>query len=317
MKFEKNNGRNLTIIFQLNRPNNSLPTFFFKTVYIGRFAPSPTGPLHFGSLMTAVASFIEARQKGGQWLIRIEDIDTPRTVPGASQLILSTLAQLNLQADDTVVYQSQRHTYYQAYLEKLNQQKLLYPCICSRKRLNGQIYDGRCRQQTISLQQPHALRVKTEFQLIGFTDELQGQYQQNLTEAVGDFIVKRRDNLFAYQLTTVVDDALQGITHVVRGNDLLDITGRQLYLQQLLQLPTPNYCHLPIALDINGRKLSKQNHAPAVDGQQGVPLLCKILTVFNQHPPDFLWQSSLTHFWEWAIANWDKRKIQGQYTLIR
>lgn len=273
-------------------------------MYIGRFAPSPTGSLHFGSLVTAVGSYLHARQQDGRWLVRIEDLDTPRVVKGADKAILSTLNRFGMDWDGEIMYQSQRQRAYQDALDSLISQQLIYPCTCTRQRLKGKIYDGYCRGNPSIGNRPYALRVKVNTPTLQFSDHLQGMIQQNMLTDIGDFIVKRKDGLFAYQLAVVVDDAEQGVTDVVRGCDLLDTTTRQLYLQQLLDYPCPKYTHLPIMMNANGLKLSKQNHAPIIDDQPVLPLLHQAITILGQNPPKDLRHESMQIFWDWAIDNW-------------
>ncbi|MCV6636629.1 tRNA glutamyl-Q(34) synthetase GluQRS [Candidatus Albibeggiatoa sp. nov. NOAA] len=273
-------------------------------MYIGRFAPSPTGSLHFGSLVTAVGSYLHARQQDGRWLVRIEDLDTPRVVKGADKAILSTLHRFGMDWDGEIIYQSQRQRAYQDALDSLISQQLIYPCTCTRQRLKGKIYDGYCRNNPSTENQPYALRVKVNTPTLQFSDHLQGMIQQNMLTDIGDFIVKRKDGLFAYQLAVVVDDAEQGVTDVVRGCDLLDTTTRQLYLQQLLDYPCPKYTHLPIMMNADGLKLSKQNHAPIIDDQPVLPLLHQAITILGQNPPKDLRYESMQIFWDWAIDNW-------------
>lgn len=255
-----------------------------SSTYVGRFAPSPTGPLHAGSLVAALASWLDARAHGGQWLIRIEDVDTPRCVPGAAELILQQLAQCGLTSDGPVIYQSQRGTHYQAALDRLIEGGQAYPCACTRNdiaqanaargitksRHGDMIYPGTCRPERCGLQGKPArawrLRVpEGASSIIDWHDRRLGPQSQNLEDAVGDFVIKRADGLWAYQLAVVVDDAEQGVTHVVRGEDLTDNTPRQIWLQRCLGLPTPAYCHTPLVLAEDGQKLSKQNGAQALD----------------------------------------------------
>ena len=279
-------------------------------MYRGRFAPSPTGLLHFGSIFTAVASYLIARQANGQWLLRIEDLDRPRCNTESTRAILQSLQQLGIRWDGEILYQSQRDAAYQTALEQL--QSHLYPCICNRKRLQGRVYDGHCRPSSTDFQIPetaHSWRIRVAAKSYGFVDQLQGHYQQQLDSEIGDFILRRRDGLFAYQLAVVVDDAQQQITDVVRGCDLLDCTPRQIYLQELLGYTTPSYLHLPVLLDENGRKLSKQNHAPPANTEQAVMLLWKVLEQLGQQPPQEVQKVSLARFWEWAIGHWDVRRL--------
>ena len=245
--------------------------------YRGRFAPSPTGPLHAGSLVAALASWLDARAHGGQWLVRIEDVDTPRTVPGADRLILSQLAACGLHADAPPVWQSARTHRYRAALDRLVAGALAYPCGCSRKDIEAATradaprprhaelrYPGTCRNG-LHGKAARAWRLRTEGAAIRWQDRAAGPQAQDVEDAVGDFVLLRADGCFAYQLAVVVDDADQGISHVVRGADLLDNTARQIWLQQGLQLPTPQYLHTPLVLGANGEKLSKQNGAQALE----------------------------------------------------
>lgn len=288
--------------------------------YIGRFAPSPTGRLHFGSLLAATASYLQARSQQGQWLLRIEDLDKPREQAGAAEAIIQTLARYGFEWDQAIVYQSQRLPAYRHALESLRPH--LYACQCSRKQLQvlgsigkfGPIYSGHCRSKLLNLGQEFAIRVKTIDKKICFTDLIQGCYCQNLALELGDFIIRRADQIFAYQLAVVIDDAWQGITEVVRGSDLLDNTPRQIHLQQLLSLPTPSYAHIPIAINELGQKLSKQTLAPALELKTQYLLvnLCKALNFLGQTTTDSSSFTSTKEFWDWAIAHWDLNKIPKQ-----
>lgn len=252
--------------------------------YVGRFAPSPTGPLHAGSLVAALASWLDAKAHNGQWLVRMEDVDTPRCIPGADQIILQQLAACGLQPDGPVVYQSQRGHLYQQALDRLIQQGDAYPCACTRaeiaqanaahgitkNRHGDMIYPGTCRPENGGLAGRPArawrMRVPSGAKAqLDWSDRCLGEQSQQLDEAVGDFVIKRADGLWAYQLAVVVDDADQGITHIVRGEDLTDNTPRQIWLQHQLHQPTPSYLHTPLVLGDNGEKLSKQNGAQALD----------------------------------------------------
>ncbi len=243
-------------------------------MYTGRFAPSPTGPLHLGSLIAAAASWLDARAAGGRWLVRIEDLDRPRCLPGAADAILRALERLGLQWDGVVLYQSQRLEHYRAALQKLAPHT--YWCGCSRREIadsslglavdGAHIYPGTCRGGAA---RKRALRVRTTKEPIAFVDRVQGRGEQVLERDIGDFVLYRADGLFAYQLAVVLDDAAQGVTDVVRGADLLDSTPRQIYLQRLLDLPTPRYLHVPVALDAAGAKLSKQTGAMPIEADPG------------------------------------------------
>ena len=247
--------------------------------YRGRFAPSPTGPLHAGSLASALGSWLDARAHGGQWLVRIEDVDTPRTVQGSDQIILQQLIACGLHWDEEVVWQSKRTALYQAALDQLNKDQMTYRCICSRKhieetlRASGAelgrheelIYPGSCRNQNRQ-EEKAAIRVALPGScVLQFKDRMKGVQSQDLTTQVGDFVLRRGDGLFTYQLAVVVDDHLQGITHIVRGEDLLSNTARQLYLQQILGYQIPSYLHLPLVTNAAGEKLSKQTQALEID----------------------------------------------------
>ncbi len=251
-------------------------------VYVGRFAPSPTGPLHAGSLVAALASWLDARAYGGQWLVRIEDVDRPRCVPGADQVILRQLAECGLHSDAPVVWQSQRGALYQQALAQLTDAGHAYACVCSRKDIEaalaaqGQarprnaelVYPGTCRSGLHGPRHRQALAWRLRLPddaCVHWVDRRLGAQQQDVAAQVGDFVLRRADGLFAYQLAVVVDDATQGITDVVRGEDLADNTARQILLQRALGLPTPRYLHLPLVLGANGEKLSKQNGAQALD----------------------------------------------------
>jgi len=241
--------------------------------YIGRFAPSPTGPLHFGSLVAALASFLEARAAGGQWHVRLDDLDQPRTQPGAADEILRALERLGFEWDGPVLVQSTRLERYRAVLDELTGRGLAYPCSCTRKELEdsalaidgARIYPGTCRHGLAPGKAARALRLRTHSAPIGFADAIQGWVEQRVEKEVGDFVLRRADGIIAYQLAIVVDDMDQGVTHVVRGADLLDSTARQIHLQRLLGARTPRYAHVPVALNASGDKLSKQTGARALD----------------------------------------------------
>ena len=269
--------------------------------YIGRFAPSPSGPLHFGSLVAALGSYLDARAQGGQWYVRIEDIDPPREQPGAADEILRTLDALGLHWDGEVMWQSQRSEAYEAALDALRDE--LFYCTCTRADLRpfAGVYPGTCRARTqMPLDTPSAIRLRTPDSALTFLDRRLGEQSLTPTDTGGDPILRRKDGLWAYQLAVVVDDGAQGITDVVRGNDLLNTTAGQVYLQTRLGLPTPRYLHLPVVVDAEGRKLSKQNHAPAIDVTQQRPLLRAALQALGLNAPD-LDASALL---KWGVANW-------------
>ncbi len=285
------------------------------TSYIGRFAPSPTGSLHFGSLVAALASYLDARANGGKWLVRMEDIDRPREQPGAASIILKALEAYGLHWDDTVVYQSNRNDVYREALEQLQQQGLLYPCTCSRKKLveyKGR-YPGFCRDKSGISETPYSLRLRTPADTMTFEDRIQGTQSFPLDE-IGDSILLRKDGLFAYQLAVVVDDAEQGVTDVVRGSDLLDSTPRQQYLLQLLGHKEPAYAHLPVIINDHGSKLSKQNHATALPLDNPVPVLLKALKALHQPlpPTDNCYIESLLG---WSVQHWDITAIPSLMSI--
>ncbi|MEI8385626.1 MAG: tRNA glutamyl-Q(34) synthetase GluQRS [Nitrosomonadaceae bacterium] len=285
--------------------------------YRGRFAPSPTGPLHFGSLVAAVGSYLDAKSCQGEWLVRIENLDSVREVTGASQEILNTLESLGMEWDGEVVYQDRHHDTYQSALTLLEQQGLVYPCTCSRKEIadsgisgrDGAVYPGTCRDGLPDPRHSVSIRVRTHDDPIEFRDALFGPVQQQLTSATGDFVLRRADGIYAYQLAVVVDDAAQGITHVVRGADLLDSTPRQIYLQHLLGYLTPAYMHLPLVTNTQGEKLSKQTQAAAIDLTQPIRQLVAAIEFLGQSPPATLTKGRLESFWQWSIENWSPQKI--------
>lgn len=287
-----------------------------KVDYRGRFAPSPTGPLHFGSLVAATGSYLQARQQNGLWFVRMEDLDPPREVAGAATEILQTLEYYGFYWDSEIIFQSQRTDAYEHALEQLTQLKQVYPCSCSRKEIEahstmgryGPIYPGTCRQGPKTTQSC-ALRVLTHSHSITFNDTLQGHFAQTLGTEIGDFVVRRADQLFAYQLAVVVDDAEQQISEIVRGADLLDNTPRQIYLQQLLGLDTPNYIHLPLALSLDGQKLSKQTGAKSIRAYRPQEMLFKVLGFLNQNPPTDLVDADIDSFWQWAITHWQLENV--------
>ena len=288
--------------------------------YIGRYAPSPTGPLHFGTLVAAVASYLQAKSRQGQWLMRIEDVDTTRSVAGAADDMLQTFESFGFEWDGGVIYQSLRTEHYEQALAALTKENLVYPCTCSRKQIADGIiegspvgiYNGKCRFRTLPLNEEHALRIHVNDIAITFEDHVMGKYSQQLNTECGDFVIKRRDGLFAYQLAVVVDDALQGITEVVRGTDLLDSTPRQIYLQQQLGYAQPDYLHLPLVIDENRQKLGKSTGGAALDKSQPVKSLVAALQHLGQQPPGELETAELNAFWQWAIEHWNIHNIPKQ-----
>lgn len=283
-------------------------------VYRGRFAPSPTGPLHLGSLVAALGSYLDARAQGGLWLLRMEDLDPPRIQPGAADAILRSLEAHGFTWDGTVVWQSQRQAAYAEALERLRQTGLVYACTCSRKAIglgarqgaDGPIYPGTCRPH--GLPSDHAaLRFMAPEKPLTFDDRLHGRVMCDLARDLGDFVLRRADGIYSYQLAVVVDDAEQGVTHIVRGSDLLVSTPRQIALQQALGLTTPSYLHLPVVLDAAGDKLSKQTLATPLNDANPLPALLtalQFLGQFDDHPP-----ATLAEFWPWAIERWSPQRL--------
>ena len=283
---------------------------------VGRFAPSPTGPLHFGSLLAAVASFAEAKRKGGQWLLRIEDIDPPREQPGADELILEALEAYGFEWDGPVTYQSTFTPHHRRLVEEMLGDGRAYPCSCSRRDLAdvprgplGAIYPGTCRTGTAT--DDVAIRVRTEDERIAFTDRLQGEVSQRLESESGDFIIRRRDGLIAYHLAVVVDDFDQGVTEIVRGIDLLDSTPRHIWLQRLLGFPTPDYMHIPVALNREHQKLSKLTGAAGISISDPGPVLYNALKALRQSPPADLAAATPETQWQWVLETWDATPLRG------
>lgn len=278
--------------------------------YIGRFAPSPSGALHFGSLVAALGSYLQARSRKGRWLVRIEDIDPPREVPGAATTILQQLEHYGLYWDGSVLWQSQRHEAYRAALEALYQSGLSYYCTCTRSRIQqqGGIYDGYCRGRNNGPQNA-AVRFIQQHPVMQFTDRLSGTLYADAALAREDFIIHRRDGLFAYNLAVVVDDNDQGITEIVRGADLIEPTVRQISLYQQFGWQTPSYIHLPLALNLQGEKLSKQNHAPALSKGDPRPVIVEALRFLNQLVDDNWADLSLEILLANAIDNWTLLRV--------
>ncbi|WP_083250765.1 tRNA glutamyl-Q(34) synthetase GluQRS [Acidihalobacter aeolianus] len=280
------------------------------THYRGRFAPSPTGPLHFGSLATALASCLDARYHHGTWLLRIENIDQPREVPGAASLIMHDLDRHGFVWDEPVVWQSDRLDAYAEALDELKTSHQAYPCACSRRdqtysASGALVYPGNCRGGLPIGTTARSIRILTDHRPVAFDDWLQGHYSQDLEAECGDFVILRADGYYAYQLAVVVDDAWQGITHVVRGVDLLESTPRQLHLQSCLNKPTPRYAHLPIATDPQGLKLSKSTGAADLQTLQPGQNLWKALSWLRQNPPMELYGEAPGVVWDWAIQHWN------------
>lgn len=290
-----------------------------SAVYRGRFAPSPTGDLHMGSLIAAVASCLEARVRQGEWLLRIEDLDPPREVTGSADRILSMLDRCGFRWDGPVLYQSSRADAYRAALETLLATGDAYPCACSRTEIaagarlgpEGPVYPGTCRAGLPAAREARALRFKVPDGALCFEDRLQGSICQDVAHEIGDFVIRRADGYFAYQLAVVVDDAWQGVTDVVRGADLLQSTPRQVWLQRRLGLPTPGYLHVPLLLDDDGRKLSKQARSLPVDPRHAEAALFDALRLLRQSPPQELSRASVAEIWDWAVEYWRPAELTG------
>src|SRR5437016_3269097 len=291
--------------------------------YRGRFAPSPTGPLHFGSLVAAVGSYLEARWNRGRWLVRMEDLDRPREARGASEAILRMLEAYGCEWDGKVVFQSRRDAAYGAALKRLEHEHAVFPCACTRREISDStvsaasesIYPGTCRKGLSPGSPARAMRVRVDNTVIAFEDLLQGRIEQNLAREVGDFVVRRADGLFAYQLAVVVDDFEQGITDVVRGADLLASTPRQVLLQRLLGCPMPRYMHLPVAVNRSGEKLSKQTLAAPPAIEDAPEQLVRALRFLGQAPPADLAVADVAEIWSWARPSWRSDTIPRQRSL--
>jgi glutamyl-Q tRNA(Asp) synthetase len=289
--------------------------------YRGRFAPSPTGPLHFGSLVAALGSCLEARAHGGQWLLRMEDVDVPRCSADVAAGMLRTLERLGFEWDGEVMVQSRRTPRYRELLEHLKGLGLAYPCGCTRRELadsalapdGAAVYPGTCRNGLPPGKAARSWRLRVDEAGVAFDDAVQGRVSQRLGQAVGDFVLLRADGYFAYQLAVVADDADQGVTHVVRGADLLDSTPRQIYLQQCLGFATPGYAHLPVAVNAQGEKLSKQTLAAAVDDLPPARALAAALRFLGQAPPPGL--DDVPAVWAWARQNWRLERVPRARTL--
>lgn len=297
----------------------------------GRFAPSPTGALHFGSLIAAVGSYCEALSRGGDWLVRMEDLDRMREAPGAANDILRALEACGFEWQGPVMFQSRRNDAYRAAFERLKSADAIFPCACSRREIADSIqqfgraqrayaprespeqselaYPGICRDGLPPGRTARAFRVRVGDAVIAFQDAVQGAYREELSRQVGDFVVLRADAQFAYQLAVVVDDAEQGVTDVVRGADLLESTARQIHLQRLLGLPLPRYAHLPVAINALGQKLSKQTLAPPLDPERAPAELVRALEFLGQAPPRALASANVARIWTWARENWSLARV--------
>ena len=285
-----------------------------SNIYRGRFAPSPTGPLHLGSMLTAVGSYLQAKHNNGQWLVRMEDLDPPREMSGAADNILRTLENFGLYWDEEINYQSQRYEFYRDALQQLEQQKLLYPCSCSRKSIQengaiagkiGLVYPGTCRHKKDTRWKNKAIRINVPNQTLRFKDLIQGDITQQLATDIGDISLQRANGLYAYHIAVVVDDYLQNITEIVRGYDLLSCTPIQIYLQQCLNYQLPRYIHLPIIVNKNNEKLSKQTGAKSIENESPAPILLLILQLLKQNPPTELKDANKHELLTWAIKHWN------------
>ncbi|MCC7412831.1 MAG: tRNA glutamyl-Q(34) synthetase GluQRS [Gammaproteobacteria bacterium] len=285
--------------------------------YRGRFAPSPTGPLHFGSLVAALGSYVDARACGGSWLVRVEDIDPPREQAGAAAGILRTLEAFGLTWDEAVVHQSRRTRAYAETLERLERDRRAYVCGCSRREVAGRPYPGRCREGLTPGRRARSLRLRIDDGEVVFEDRVQGVQRVDLRTTCGDFLIRRADGYVAYHLAVTLDDAWQGITDVVRGADLLEATAPQLYLQRALGLPVPRYAHLPVATDHAGRKLSKQNRAPAIRPDDAGAQLTRALAFLGHAPPPTLAGAPPAELLAWAVAAWRLGRVPRHNAALR
>jgi glutamyl-Q tRNA(Asp) synthetase len=296
----------------LEPPSRNRP----RPAYVGRFAPSPTGDLHLGSLYAAVASYLDARANAGSWLLRIEDVDRAREVPGSAANILNTLEAFGFEWDGEIVRQAERTAHYAAALDALRARGLTFECSCSRLTLAEEDrYPGNCRERPLIADVPTATRLRVDPGYVQLADRIQGIYRQDVASAVGDVIIKRRDQLFAYLLAVVVDDAAQGVTHVVRGADLLDNTPRQIYLQRLLGLPTPAYAHVPVLVEADGGKLAKSARSVRAEAHVALPQLALIFELLGLQPPAALKTATIRAAWAWAIERWDVKRVARRLTL--
>ncbi|MDY6919545.1 MAG: tRNA glutamyl-Q(34) synthetase GluQRS [Pseudomonadota bacterium] len=290
-----------------------------SSTYVGRFAPSPTGPLHLGSLLTAVASYLDARSADGRWLVRIEDLDPPREQAGASEQILDCLQNYGLHWDGKVRYQSERGEAYESWVQTLLQQQRAFYCTCSRKQIleatGSTTYPGTCRHCHQPPAAPHAIRVQVPDSDVAFSDAIQGPVACNLRQQGGDYIIKRKEGLYAYHLAVVLDDADQGVTHIVRGCDLLEPTFCQWHLQSVLGLSHPQYAHLPVLVNAAGEKLSKQTFAEPLPRQQPWPYLLYCLQALGQRPPASLRGAAPQQILQWGSEHWSLAAVPRQRTV--
>lgn len=288
----------------------------YNKKYCGRFAPSPTGPLHFGSLIAAVASYLDAKKNNGKWLLRIEDIDPPREVKGASSEILRVLEDFGFEWNNDKIYQSEKIEIFNDIVSDLLNKKKAYYCGCSRKEIRaisretpaGFIYPGTCRDGLPEGKSKRSIRIKTDNSDIIFKDLIRGKMVHNISEISGDFIIKRADGLISYNLAVVIDDYLSKITHIVRGNDLFLCTPQQIHINNILGYPVPQFGHFPLAVH-NSHKLSKQTHAPAINSKNKIELLIRALNFLGQNPPKELYAENIDSIWNWSIENWNIGKV--------
>lgn len=283
--------------------------------YVGRFAPSPTGRLHFGSLLAAVASYCDARAHDGAWLLRIEDIDPPREEPGAADDIQEILSLYGMHSDGEVIFQHQRSDAYEEAIRRLSEQGDIFWCQCSRKDLAAHpIYPGSCRNHR-SAEVDAAIRLRVPSEEIVFEDRIFGEQHADVSMQTGDFVIKRRDHLYAYQLAVVVDDAWQGVTHIIRGADLIDNTARQILLQRRLGYTTPVYAHIPMAINASGEKLSKQNRALPLPRRQCHRVLSQALSALGHTPPASVANGTVCSILDWAIEHWSLHQVPVTPTI--
>lgn len=285
--------------------------------YRGRFAPTPSGPLHFGSIVAALGSYLEARAHAGEWHLRIDDLDPPRVVPGATDSILRCLEQLGFQWDGPIIYQSRRTPAYHAALHQLRQRGVVYPCACTRKEIaehaqagvEGRVYPGTCRQGMPPRREARALRLLTTAARVHFDDAVLGPQSRDLEREAGDFALYRADGVFSFHLASAVDDGELDMTDIVRGADLLESSARQIYVLGLLGLKAPRYAHLPVAVNAQGEKLSKQTLAEPIDPSEPSRVLSRVLRFLGQSPREELSRADAPEVWQWAIANWRLERV--------
>jgi len=273
--------------------------------YRGRFAPTPSGPLHFGSIVTALGSYLDAKSNKGKWFVRIDDIDQSRKKFNADKIILNQLKQLGLIWDEPVVYQTQQINLYEIALKNLKNLKCVFPCDCPRNKIKNLVYPGTCRNKIAILNSNHSIRIRIDNSKISVADRLQGFYTQSIESEIGDFIIKRADGHFAYHLATVIDDNDQNITNIVRGFDLLESTPRQIFLQKKLGYKLPAYLHLPIVIDSTGKKISKADGNTASLLSNPAMILVNALRFLGHYPPDEMENANIKAILDWSIENWN------------